>query len=88
MGLTSTVILLAMQLARELSRISCDFMICSKWADQPYTGVVGTHDESINRQLPITFSALLPKTSFMSMVRGSNSALGSSTIFFPSSSSK
>merc|ERR1711998_314758 len=53
-------------------------MMRSILADQPYSEVVRTHGESAMRELTITFSTLSPKTSFMSLVNGSNSAFISS----------
>merc|ERR1711865_483245 len=62
-------------------------MIRSMFADQPYSDVVSTQGESAMRELIKTFSTLSPKTSFMSLLSGSNSALSSSNFFFSSSSS-
>ena len=59
----------------------------SMLADQPYSEVVKTHGESAIRELTRTFSTLSPKTSFISLVNGSNSAFNSSIFFFSSSSS-
>merc|ERR1712179_531209 len=53
-------------------------MIRSMLADQPYSDVVNTQGESAIRLLTTTFSVLSPKTSFMSFVKGSNSAFNSS----------
>merc|ERR1719469_535608 len=64
------------------------FMMRSMFADQPYSEVVSTQGESAMRELTKTFSTLSPNTSFMSFVKGSNSALSSSNFFFSSSSSK
>merc|ERR1719191_1297589 len=50
-------------------------MIRSILADQPYSDVVRTQGESAILELTRTFSTLSPKTSFISFVRGSNSAL-------------
>merc|ERR1712176_1172266 len=71
----------------ELSRNAWAFMIRSMLADQPYSDVVNTQGESAIRLLTTTFSVLSPKTSFMSFVKGSNSAFNSSNFFFSSSSS-
>merc|ERR1711865_953053 len=87
LGLISMVFLETMYEVMELSRKACAFMIRSMLADQPYSDVVKTHGESDNRQLTMTFSVLSPRTSFMSLVNGSNSALHSSSFFFSSSSS-
>merc|ERR1719305_441805 len=86
-GLTSMVFLETMYEVMELSRRACAFMMRSMLADQPYSDVVRTHGESAMRELMMTFSTLSPNTSFMSLVRGSNSALSSSSFFFSSSSS-
>merc|ERR1712011_59681 len=58
----------------------------SMLADQPYSDVVSTQGESAIRELTVTFSTLSPRTSFISLVNGSNSAFNSSTFFFSSSS--
>merc|ERR1712207_42863 len=50
-------------------------MMRSMLADQPYSDVVSTHGESAMRELTNTFSTLSPKTSFINLVSGSNSAL-------------
>merc|ERR1711997_1071118 len=86
LGLISMVFLETMYEVMELSRRACAFMMRSMLADQPYSEVVNTHGESANRSLTTTFSVLSPRTSFMSLVRGSNSALSSSSFFFSSSS--
>merc|ERR1712063_52951 len=86
-GLISMVFLDTMYEVMELSRIACAFMIRSIFADQPYSDVVNTHGESAIRLLTMTFSTLSPKTSFISLVNGSNSAFCSSNFFFSSSSS-
>merc|ERR1712159_399189 len=77
-GLTSMVFLETMYDVMELSRIAWAFMIRSMLADQPYSDVVNTHGESANLVLTITFSVLSPRTSFINLVNGSNSALSSS----------
>merc|ERR1712241_1186895 len=59
----------------------------SMFADHPCSEVVKTHGESAIRLLTTTFSVLSPRTSFISLVRGSNSAFNSSNFFFSSSSS-
>merc|ERR1712032_1162285 len=87
LGFTSMVFLETMYDVMELSRIAWAFMMRSMFADQPYSDVVNTHGESAIRLLTITFSTLSPKTSFMSLVNGSNSAFCSSNFFFSSSSS-
>merc|ERR1719456_649578 len=87
LGLISMVFLETMYDVMELSRKACAFMILSMFADQPYSEVVSTQGESAMRELTTTFSVLSPSTSFMSLVRGSNSALSSSSFFFSSSSS-
>mmetsp|Transcript_9693 Transcript_9693/g.25779 ORF Transcript_9693/g.25779 Transcript_9693/m.25779 type:complete len:205 (-) Transcript_9693:664-1278(-) len=86
-GLTSMVFLETMYEVMELSRKAWAFMMRSMFADQPYSEVVSTQGESAMRLLTMTFSTLSPKTSFMSLVRGSNSAFNSSSFFFSSSSS-
>merc|ERR1719447_1255741 len=86
-GFTSMVFLDTMYEVMELSRKACAFMMRSMFADQPYSLVVSTQGESAMRELISTFSTLSPSTSFMSFVRGSNSALSSSNFFFSSSSS-
>merc|ERR1712207_73479 len=53
----------------------------------PLEEVVSTQGESAMRELIKTFSTLSPSTSFMSFVKGSNSAFNSSSFFFSSSSS-
>merc|ERR1712127_1088642 len=55
-------------------------------ADQPYSEVVNTQGESDNLVLTMTFSVLSPRTSFINLVKGSNSALSSSNFFSSSSS--
>merc|ERR1719488_445987 len=87
LGLISIVFLDTMYDVIELSRKACAFMMRSMFADQPYSEVVRTQGESTIRELTKTFSTLSPKTSFMSFVRGSNSAFSSSSFFFSSSSS-
>merc|ERR1712151_1438227 len=87
LGFTSIVFLLTMYEVMELSRKAWAFMMRSMFADQPYSDVVNTQGESAMRELTKTFSTLSPKTSFMSFVRGSNSAFNSSSFFFSSSSS-
>merc|ERR1712188_52102 len=62
-------------------------MMRSMLADHPYSDVVSTQGESTIRELMITFSTLSPKTSFMSFVRGSNSALMLFRFFFVSNMS-
>merc|ERR1719502_557700 len=62
-------------------------MMRSMLADHPYSDVVKTQGESAIRELIKTFSTLSPKTSFMSLLSGSNSAFNSSNFFFSSSSS-
>merc|ERR1712151_760879 len=86
-GLISIVFLETMYDVIELSRKAWAFMIRSMFALQPYSEVVSTQGESAMRDDTITFSTLSPKTSFISFVRGSNSALSSSIFFFSSSSS-
>merc|ERR1719263_1963118 len=71
----------------ELSRRAWAFMMRSMLADQPYSDVVSTQGESAMRDEIMTFSTLSPSSSFMSLVRGSNSAFISSIFFFSSSSS-
>merc|ERR1712028_102335 len=88
LGLISMVFFDTMYEVIELSRMACAFMIRSMFADQPYSDVVSTHGESAIRELISTFSTLSPKTSFMSLLRGSNSAFSSSNFFFSSSMSK
>merc|ERR1711972_749459 len=85
-GLTSMVFFDTMYEVMELSRKACAFMMRSMFADQPYSEVVSTHGESAMRELTSTFSTLSPSTSFMSLVKGSNSAFNSSSFFFSSSS--
>merc|ERR1712217_760078 len=87
LGLISMVFFDTMYDVIELSRMACAFMIRSIFADQPDSDVVSTHGESAIRLLTMTFSTLSPKTSFMSLVNGSNSAFCSSNFFFSSSSS-
>merc|ERR1711957_808897 len=87
LGLISMVFLETMYEVMELSRKACAFMMRSMFADHPYSDVVRTQGESAMRELMMTFSTLSPSTSFMSLVRGSNSALSSSRFFFSSSSS-
>merc|ERR1711957_454278 len=86
-GFTSIVFLDTMYEVMLLSRKACAFMMRSMFADHPYSEVVSTHGESAKRELTKTFSTLSPKTSFMSLVSGSNSAFNSSIFFFSSSSS-
>merc|ERR1719158_1807992 len=86
-GLISMVFLDTMYEVIELSRRACAFMMRSMFADQPYSDVVNTHGESAILLLTMTFSTLSPKTSFISLVNGSNSAFCSSNFFFSSSSS-
>merc|ERR1711957_1012318 len=86
-GLTSMVFLDTMYEVMELSRKACAFMMRSMFADQPYSEVVRTQGESDMRELMSTFSTLSPRTSFMSLVKGSNSAFISSIFFLSSSSS-
>merc|ERR1719247_365795 len=85
-GFTSMVFLDCMYEDIELSRRACAFIIRSMFADQPYSDVVRTQGESTMRSLTTTFSTLSPNTSFMSLVKGSNSAFNSSSFFFSSSS--
>merc|ERR1712166_668164 len=85
-GLISIVFFDCMYEDIELSRKACAFMIRSMFADQPYSDVVRTHGESTMRSLTMHFSTLSPKTSFISLVKGSNSAFNSSSFFFSSSS--
>merc|ERR1712151_322550 len=87
LGFTSMVFLLTMYDVMELSRKAWAFMMRSMFADHPYSDVVNTQGESAMRELTKTFSTLSPKTSFMSFVKGSNSAFNSSSFFFSSSSS-
>merc|ERR1712151_359248 len=87
LGFTSMVFLLTMYDVMELSRKAWAFMMRSMFADQPYSDVVKTQGESAMRELTKTFSTLSPSTSFMSLVKGSNSAFISSMRFFSSSSS-
>merc|ERR1712149_121214 len=87
LGFTSIVFFDTMYEVMELSRMACAFIILSMLADHPYSEVVKTHGESAIRELTITFSTLSPRTSFMSLVSGSNSALSSSSFFLSSSSS-
>merc|ERR1712072_1371044 len=87
-GFTSIVFLDTMYDVMELSRKACAFMMRSMFADQPYSEVVSTQGESAIRELTTTFSTLSPSTSFINLVRGSNSALSSSNFFFSSSSSR
>merc|ERR1711870_17237 len=70
-----------------LTRRAWAFMMRSILAAQPYSEVVSTQGESAMRPLTTTFSTLSPSTSFISLVRGSNSAFISSNFFFSSSSS-
>ena len=65
----------------ELSRRAWAFMMRSMLADQPYSEVVSTQGESAILELTMTFSTLSPRTSFISLVRGSNSAFISSSFF-------
>lgn len=55
------------------------------FALQPHSEVVKTHGESANRALTMTFSVLSPRTSFINLVKGSNSAFVCSICFFSSS---
>merc|ERR1712129_295339 len=86
-GFTSIVFFETMYDVMLLSRNACAFMMRSMFADHPYSDVVKTHGESAIRELTRTFSTLSPKTSFISLVRGSNSDFNSSSFFFSSSSS-
>merc|ERR1719480_607061 len=86
-GFTSMVFFDTMYDVMELSRNACAFMMRSMFADQPYSEVVSTQGESAMRELTSTFSTLSPRTSFINLVRGSNSAFNSSSFFFSSSSS-
>mmetsp|Transcript_39143 Transcript_39143/g.85567 ORF Transcript_39143/g.85567 Transcript_39143/m.85567 type:complete len:205 (-) Transcript_39143:429-1043(-) len=88
LGFTSMVFFDTMYEVIELSRSACAFMMRSMFADHPYSEVVRTHGESAIREDTMTFSTLSPSTSFMSFVRGSNSAFSSSNAFFSSSSSR
>merc|ERR1712056_84982 len=88
LGLTSMVFLETMYEVMELSLRAWAFMMRSILADQPYSEVVRTQGESAMRPLTITFSTLSPSTSFINLVRGSNSAFNSSSFFFSSSSSR
>merc|ERR1712146_292666 len=81
LGFTSMVFFETMYDVMELSRKACAFMIRSMFADHPYSEDVRTQGESAMRELMITFSTLSPKTSFISFVSGSNSALSSSSFF-------
>merc|ERR1712242_490277 len=54
-------------------------MMRSIFADHPYSEVVRTHGESAILPLITTFSTLSPRTSFISLVRGSYSAFSSSS---------
>merc|ERR1712083_515693 len=74
-GLASMVFFDTIYEVMELSRKACAFMMRSIFADQPYSEVVRTQGESAIRELMMTFSTLSPRTSFMSFVSGSNSAL-------------
>jgi len=49
-------------------------------ADQPCSEVVNTQGESAMRDVTRTFSTLSPRTSFINLVRGSNSAFSSSSV--------
>merc|ERR1712118_510148 len=82
LGFTSMVFLDCMYDDIELSRKACAFMIRSIFADHPYSDVVRTHGESAMRSLMTTFSTLSPNTSFISLVKGSNSAFNSSSFSF------
>merc|ERR1712193_146550 len=86
-GLISMVFFDTMYDVMELSRRAWAFMMRSMFAAQPYSDVVRTHGESTMRSLTTTFSVLSPSTSFINLVRGSNSAFSSSIFFFSSSSS-
>merc|ERR1712007_277170 len=77
LGLTSMVFLDTMYEVMELSLRACAFMIRSMLADHPYSEVVRTQGESAMRELTVTFSTLSPRTSFISLVNGSNSAFNS-----------
>merc|ERR1711877_93740 len=74
LGFTSMVFLETMYEVIELSLKACAFMMRSMLADQPYSDVVRTQGESAIRLLTSTFSTLSPSTSFISLVKGSNSA--------------
>merc|ERR1719226_349042 len=87
LGFTSMVFFDTMYEVMLLSRKACAFMMRSMFADQPYSDVVSTHGESAMRELMMTFSTLSPSTSFINLVKGSNSAFISSNFFFSSSSS-
>merc|ERR1712025_102096 len=87
-GFTSMVFLDCIYDDIELSRRACAFMMRSMFADQPYSDVVRTHGESTMRSLTTTFSTLSPNTSFISLVKGSNSAFNSSSFFFSSPMSR
>merc|ERR1711913_150663 len=86
-GLISMVFFDTMYDVMELSLKAWAFMMRSMFADHPCSDVVKTHGESAIRLLTITFSVLSPRTSFISLVRGSNSAFSSSNFFLSSSSS-
>merc|ERR1719230_2372458 len=73
LGLISIVFFDIMYDDMLLSRRACAFIMRSMLADQPYSDVVRTQGESAILELTRTFSTLSPKTSFMSLVRGSNS---------------
>ena len=51
------------------------FIMRSMLANQQYSDAVSPQGESAIRELTKTFSTLIPKSSIMSFVRGSNSAL-------------
>merc|ERR1712051_883202 len=87
LGFTSIVFFDTMYEVMLLSRKAWAFMMRSMFADQPYSEAVSTQGESAMRELIKTFSTLSPSTSFMSFVKGSNSAFSSSSFFFSSSSS-
>jgi len=61
------------------------FMILSILADQPYSPVTSTHGESSILYPTTTFSTLSPKTSLISLHKGSNAAFYSSNFFLSSS---
>ena len=86
-GLTSMVFFDTMYEVMELSLSACVFVMRSMFADQPHSEVVSTHGESAIRPLTTTFWTLSPSTSSMSLVKGSNYAWSSSSIFFSSSAS-
>jgi hypothetical protein len=61
------------------------FMILSILAVHPYSPVTKTHGESSILYPRVTFSTLSPRTSLISLHRGSNLAFSSSCFFFSSS---